>query len=124
MDRAERDKLPVPPPLYPCSFDGCRRLDHVWPPSELTWSDHSRGWCCPLCVGKVAEGPNLADVLAERFGNVDPAHPCGARSRHRWVADGSEPLQCNRPADHVDEEDSAHAHYDHQSGLPISGWTR
>ena len=116
MDRAERDKLTVPEPLYPCSFDGCRRLDHVWPPSELTWSEQSGGWCCPLCVGKVAEGPNLADVLAERFHNVEPAHPCGNRSE--WRPDGP---ACNLPRVH---EDGGHAHYDHQTGRPIAGWVR
>ena len=60
MDRAERDKLPVPEALYPCYSCGADLR-----PRHLVWC---LGWYCGDCwTGEMAEGgPNLADVLAER----------------------------------------------------------
>ena len=114
MDRAERDKLPVAEARYPCSRCGAEHR-----PGHLEWCS---GWHCGDCwTADMAPGPNLADVLAERHHNTYPANPCGARSRHHRVADGSEPLECNLPADHGR---GGHAHYDHQTGRPIAGWVR
>ena len=136
MTRAERDKLTVPAPEFRCEGDMCipEGSDYgAHPPDVLRWHEEDgefeAGWYCDGCgIGgdnhATATDVVLADVLAERFHNVEPANPCGNRSRHRWVADGSEPLQCNRPAGHVEEKDTAHAHFDHQTGLPIAGWTR